>query len=271
MFLTKFRKHIDAHAPLLGRAYRSLLDLSVNRKARPTSYGFELAGSVWAARENYEREQVEVFLRLLDSHDVVLDIGANIGFYSCLAASRNKHVISFEPLPKNFSYLCKNLWNNNLSSNAEVFPLGLAKQSGLTPIYGSGTIASLTPGWGQAQESRFILVPVAALDFLVGRFCGKKLLIKMDVEGFELDVLAGATATLDLAPKPTWLVEILLRHEVIPGGINKRFLETFGLFWKHGYQSRTLDDRCARIEQEHVLRWIEQGSADCENFMFFAP
>jgi hypothetical protein len=112
-------------------------------------------------------------------------------------------------------------------------------------------------------------VPVATLDAVVAkRFEGKKLLIKMDVEGFELDVLAGATETLRLKPKPTWMVEILLRDGVIPGGTNTRFQEAFETFWKHGYECRKLDKGHMQVETADVKRWISCGTSDCKNFLF---
>jgi FkbM family methyltransferase len=205
---------------------------------------------------------------LLESHDTVLDIGANVGFYSCLAASRGRHVVSFEPSLRNLNFLYRNLWENKFSS-VEILPLGLAKQSGLSRIYGFGGISSFVVGWGQAETSKYSLVPVTTLDAaLAKRFQGKRVLIKVDVEGFELNVLAGATETLNLDPKPTWMVEILLRDGVIPGGINTRFHETFEMFWNRGYQCTKLDKTGSRVQNADVERWVSGGSADCKNFLF---
>jgi Methyltransferase FkbM domain len=113
------------------------------------------------------------------------------------------------------------------------------------------------------------LVPVTTLDTVAAkRFQGKRLLIKMDVEGFELDALAGAAETLSLEPKPTWMVEILLRGGVIPGGTNARFHETFEVFWNRGYQCRKLDKTRSRVQNADVERWVSRGTADCTNFLF---
>jgi len=220
------------------------------------------------ASSDFEPDEVKAFLELIESHDVVLDIGANVGFYSCLAASRGKHVVSFEPSLRNLNFLYRNLWENKLSS-VEIFPVGLAKQFGLSRIYGFGGISSFVMGWGQAETSKYSLVPITTLDAVVAkRFQGNRLLIKVDVEGFELDVLAGATETLNLEPRPTWTVEILLRDGVIPGGINTRFHETFEVFWKRGYQCRKLDKTRSRVQNADVEHWVSCGTADCKNFLF---
>ncbi|MGH9717843.1 MAG: FkbM family methyltransferase [Candidatus Acidiferrales bacterium] len=215
--------------------------------------------------------ETNTFIELLQDHDVVLDIGANVGLYSCLAASRGKRVVSFEPSPRNLKYLYRNLWENQFR-NTEVFPLGLAEKPGLNRLYGFGGIASFVPGWAQADKKRFALVPVTSLDTIIaGRFQGRKMLVKLDVEGFELDVLAGAEHTLDLNPRPTWLVEILLALETIPGGINSRFAEVFEAFWGHGYQCKRLNANRDSVNPEDVRRWVADGAVDAEtrNFLFF--
>lgn len=271
MFLSRLRKPVDRFAPSVAHLYRSLRDFSVASQARPTTYGFRLAGEPRIAADNFERSEVKLFLYLLKSHDAVLDIGANIGFYSCLAASRGKRVMSFEPSQRNLQFLYRNLSENALT-NVEVFPVGLAKEPGVRRLYGFSDMASFVTGWAQADRSRCALVPVASLDSVVApRFQGEKLLIKLDVEGFELDVLGGAETTLDLAPKPTWLVEILLRDEVIPGGINPNFAEVFATFWKHGYECRRLDSGLPPVSRADVDCWIANGSVQSatQNFLFF--
>ena len=152
MFLSAIRKPIDTFAPSVGHLYRRLRDVAVAKRSRHTIYGFTLAGDPRMASSDFEPNEVRTFLESLESHDTVLDIGANVGFYSCLAASRGKHVLSFEPSPRNLRFLYRNLMENGLQ-NAEVFPVGVAKQCGLSRIYGFGGISSFVAGWAQADTS----------------------------------------------------------------------------------------------------------------------
>jgi len=272
MLLSKCRKTVDTFAPPLGRLFRLSRDMTSRRRSIQTQYGFCLAGDPSMTSKDWEVDGIQTFLRLLETHDAVIDIGANVGFYSCLAASRGKSAIAFEPASRNLYFLYKNLWENRLS-DVEVFPLGLAGQCGLKRIYGFGGISSFVPGWAQAREAASSIVPVTTLDTIAaGRFQHQKLLIKMDVEGFELDVLAGAEKILGMNPKPTWLVEILLRDEVIPGGVSQKFAETFEVFWRHGYQSRMLNAARTPVLQTDVSRWIANGVVDPEthDFIFSA-
>ena len=272
MLLSKCRRVVDTYAPSFGRQYRLLRDATNRRSSIHTKYGFTLAGDPSMANYECESNEIDVFLEMMETHDIVLDIGANVGLYSCLAASHGKPVIAVEPSSRNLNFLYRNLWDNKFRK-VEVFPLGLAGHSGLGRIYGYGGIASFVPGWAQARESQSCLVPLTTLDTIVsGRFQNKNLLIKMDVEGFELDVLAGAANTLDLIPRPTWLVEILLRGEVLPDGMNKKYTEAFEVFWKHGYRCRMLDAARTPVGPADVSRWIDNGLVDSEthDFLFSA-
>jgi FkbM family methyltransferase len=224
------------------------------------------------ASGDYESHFTKVFLDCLPAHDAVLDIGANIGFYTCLAAVHGKHVIAFEPSSRNLAFLYDNLWSDGFLDE-EVFPVGLGRARGLMPIYGFGGISSFVRDWAQASRSRFSIVPITTLDTIVaGRLQGSKLLIKIDVEGFEADVLAGAKAMLALDPKPTWMVEIFLRYEAIPGGVNTRFCETFEFFWDHGYACRRLNASQLSVSQDDVKRWAADGVVETgvSNFLFVA-
>jgi FkbM family methyltransferase len=272
MFLSRYRKAVDTFAPPLGRSYRLLRDATNRRRSVPTKFGFSLAGDPAMAKDGWEVEEIDVFLQLMEFHDTVIDIGANIGLYTCLAASHGKHTLAIEPSQRNLHFLYKNLWENRFV-DVEVFPLGLGRQSGLGRIYGQGGIASFVPGWAQAREEHSSVVPLTTLDTLAAtRFNNEKLLIKMDVEGFELDVLAGAQKTLDIHPKPTWLVEISLSMEIIPGGINRKFAQAFETFWEHGYQCRRLDGTQNPVGPSDVQRWIANGSVDSgtHDFIFSA-
>lgn len=237
-----------------------------------TRYGFSLAGCPPMTKEHWEADIIKEFLGLLDVHDAFIDIGANVGIYSCLAASRSKHVIAFEPCPRNLGFFYRNLSENQFSK-VEVFPIGLASKCGLGRIYGFSDMASFVPGWAQSRTKRFSVVPLHTFDTLMsGRLLSKKLLIKIDVEGFELDVLSGAIGALDRDIKPTWIVEILLSAEGIPGGINPRFSETFDMFWKHGYRCHMLSSELVPVEQADVKRWVADGRVDPEmhDFLFTA-
>lgn len=270
-FLKKYALVVKAHRSLyyaqLWLRDVSNAFLSKSIKMRMTPYGFKLIGSssihhVAMQEGVFEPAQTLFLQEQFRSADVFVDVGANIGFYTCLARAADKHVIAVEPLSKNLEYLYVNILANNWD-DIEVFPVGLSQNPGLATLYGgSSTGASLIGGWaGSAQFLRRI-ISVSTLDILFNsRFAEKNVLIKIDVEGAEYPVLLGAIGVLCRQPKPTWIVEICL-NEFHPTGVNPDFQHTFNLFWQYGYEIHTADQNNKLIQPFDVDRWVKEGCCD---------
>lgn len=258
-------------APGLAHIYRLMRDKrAALAPAVQTSFGFTLAGNKRLANGRHEEAEIGVFFDLIDRASVCVDIGANIGLYTCIAASRGKHVLAVEPLARNLELLYRNIEDNNLTE-VEVFPLGLSNRIGVARIYGFGMAASLVQGWEGALRNSYKLVAVSELDLILSsRFEGLPLVIKMDVEGFELEVLKGAEQTLWRSPRPKWMVEIWLA-EHFPGSRNDKFCETFETFLRRGYKARIADGKQRAVEEADVLRWARQGHVDfgSHNYLFY--
>ena len=62
----------------------------------------------------FEVEETRIVHELLGDVDVLINIGANIGYYCCIALERKKRVIAFEPLPRNLEFLMKNVTLNGM-------------------------------------------------------------------------------------------------------------------------------------------------------------
>lgn len=221
----------------------------------------------------FEPEEVTLTADYLTRSDVFVDIGANIGFYSCLARSFGKQVVAIEPQAQNLRYLYANLLTNGWN-DVEVFPLGLSGHPGVEALYGlSSTGASLVPGWA-GQPKRFQkTIPVTTLDILLGsRFQGKNLFIKLDVEGFEYEVLRGCHKILSMEPRPTWMVEICL-SEYHPGGSNDHYTDTFALFFDAGYEARTANNYRTVISLADIERHVKDGRSDSGtiNYLMLPP
>jgi FkbM family methyltransferase len=266
------RRLLDSRLPNLARVYRLLREERLrDRPSVLSPLGFSLAGNDAMERGEFEREELAIFSELLARSSVCVDVGANVGLYTCLAARYAKHVLAMEPLAGNLSLLYKNLWSNGFLE-VEVYPVGLSSKPGLRALYGGGTGASFVPGWAQAPESWKTIVPVSTLDVILGdRFTGVQLVIKLDVEGFELEVLKGAARTLTRTPRPFWLVEICLSDHQ-PTGLNRHFVETFEIFWRCGYEAAAAVPGRRIIKPDDVNRWLRKGRVDfgSHNYVFAA-
>jgi len=241
--------------------------LSRSTKLKMTPYGFKLKGTnsihhIGMQEGEFEIDEVKLFQNIFERTDVFVDIGANIGFYSCLARQAELHVIAVEPLQKNLEYLHANVLANEWDE-VEIFPVGLAEHTGVATLFGgSSTGASLIGSWAGASRMFRQNIAISTLDIILGnRFGGKNIFIKMDVEGAEYPVLLGAEFVMSMQPKPTWVLEICL-NEYHPDGMNPNFQDIFHLFWINGYEARTADQNDKLIKQEDVERWVKCGRCD---------
>lgn len=141
-------------------------------------------------------------LRTVHPGDWVIDIGANIGIVSGQLARRTGprgHTWAIEPIARNVDRL-RALQTDNHLPGLRIFAVAAGADNGVVTLrqhctYGSGW-ASVTASWlnGAAVE-----VPLRTLDSLIAEYgpaAPRLALIKIDVEGYEPHVLAGATRTL---------------------------------------------------------------------------
>ena len=163
----------------------------------------------------WDVRELRFLRRFLQPGMTVLDIGAHHGLYAILAShlvAPSGRVIAFEPSPRIARRLRWHLALNR-ASRVEVEPCAVAASKSrmelFIPTSGVDTIASLRrPGLGKGR-SRSVVVDVVALDdFAAARQVANIDLIKLDVEGAEMDVLAGARAVMRLT-QPCWLFEAL--------------------------------------------------------------
>ena len=250
------RSMIEQRAPALASSYRALRDELRAGREHPvrTPSGFLLAGDASMQTGAFEPIETALVSRWLRNADLFVDVGANVGFYSCLARQLGRTVLAIEPLADNLRYLYGNLRANGWD-DVEVWPVGLAMKPGLQTIYGGQTGASLVRGWAGMSAAFHRTIAVSTLDLLLGtRFPGKRIVVKIDVEGAEYGVLQGATTTLDRSPKPLWLVEIV-RDLHYPGG-NPNLVPTFEAFMNRGYRVYAAGEPLIPVSESQVRAWI---------------
>ncbi|QNP41327.1 FkbM family methyltransferase [Lysobacter solisilvae (ex Woo and Kim 2022)] len=244
-----------------------------------TPLGFKLHAGLHPAYEQmrngtFEPEETALLAQLLQRVDRFIDVGANLGYYTCLALQNGRGVMAIEPQPRNLRSLYQNLISNGWERNAEVMPVALAASPGLLTLYGaSGPSASLLKNWAGYSSRHSQTVAVATLDnLLAGRFDNERLLVKIDVEGAELGVLQGAQVTLRRGVRPMWLLEVCL-HEFHPDGFNPDFLQVFQTFWDNGYEAYTAEATPRRVPRERVEAWWAARRTDSGtfNYIFATP
>ena len=146
---------------------------------------------------------------------VGVDIGANIGLYSLLMAPHFETVHSFEPQGRVFDRLVRNLEINNIH-NVKVHRLAVGTQEGEAAFHSA---AEESENHGLAGFSNHVFagegrpfvtdtVRVVSLDRYLSSELGRIGFVKIDVEGFELQALAGMDQMVSAA-RPVFFIEIL--------------------------------------------------------------
>ena len=163
-----------------------------------------------------EPETIRWLRERLRDDDVLYDVGANIGLYSLFAAKLRPacRVFAFEPESHNFSSLCRNVLLNRLENVTPcAFPLSdregfeLLHVYGLEPGAALHSLGSPSPLRDEAATIREGVL-TTTLDVLVARAAlPPPSLLKLDVDGIEEKILAGAGATLGSARLRSILVE----------------------------------------------------------------
>ena len=174
-----------------------------------SKYGFQLKANLANPEHQYlyfygthdERHVVTKLLKIIQPGDICWDIGANIGFYTCLLASRVEDagtVVAFEPALRTCGYLRENVSLNRFA-NVTVISKGLSDRVEQRHLYYSeaglaeGT-ASLKYADGRTASERVTLDTIdnLARELPVPDF------IKIDVEGYQLEVLRGGEHCLKM-------------------------------------------------------------------------
>ena len=262
---------LDFISPNISHQLRRAKDyhrLSV--KPVQTPLGFQFRGNPLMEQGTFEPGETQVLLRLLQDATTFVNVGANIGYYCCLALSKGVRTIAFEPIEVNAQLLLSNVDANRFDTPFELFPLALGQVPGALKMYGSDTGASIIPGWAGTPENYCRLVPVNTLDTILAHRLPPKSVILMDIEGGEFGALQGAEKLIE-SRQHTWIVEICA-SEHQPSGIkiNPRLVDTFEIFWKRGYDAYTADPACELVKPELIHSTLSSGRdlLRTHNFVF---
>lgn len=191
----------------------------------------------------HEFEEMSFLLHFLKKVDTFYDVGANIGSYTILAAGVcGAKACSFEPVPSTFNFLKENVSVNKLDESVTLYMVAVGAAEGHIKITDAlDTVNHVMQEIGDNQNTG-IDVPVVSLDDITTYDYPS--LIKIDVEGYETEVLNGMNALLKDSTLKAIIIELngsgnrygyhenlihekLLKHTFLPytyDGFNRKLI-----------------------------------------------
>lgn len=186
-----------------------------------------------------EEEEQQFVRATLSPGDIFIDIGANLGLLTLIAAKAvgpTGHIYAFEPSERERGYLQRNLALNHLN-NVTILPYAVGAMPGMArlAISQDGGSNSLKQNSNPEQQiQRWQEVEIITLDhFVVQQKLGKVALIKIDVEGGEINVLQGASQLLSSENPPMIMTEFC---DATAAGFGSSGAMLFDHFIQLGYQ-----------------------------------
>jgi FkbM family methyltransferase len=204
------------------RAIRRPLDFDIISNVKIRCYSDSRSSSSALYCGLYDFNEMNFLLRYLRPEDTFLDVGANIGIYTLLAASciTQGSIYSFEALPKNCERLRQNLALNKVE-NVNLHNIAVADREGsmLLNLAEGDSMPFLT----DKANDRTISVQSNTLNNLL-QDCNQ------NIEGAELIALRGAIPLLQKHSPPVWILEILDVSDSRPNNQVSllKFLQEFG-------------------------------------------
>lgn len=212
--------------------------------------------------KNYEENELQLVLNLLEDKSVILDIGANIGWYSLVMGKKfpNSKIYAFEPLQDIFNYLASHIDINKIS-NITAVNLGVSDKSGESSFYvdPNNSVNASILNIANAKSTQKIHITLTTIDEFVASNNLKKVdFIKCDVEGAEFNVFKGALKTLK-EHHPTILCE-MVRKWTAPYNYHPNDIISY--LKEYGYA-------CFAIGKDGItlIAQMDEGTAET-NFLF---
>lgn len=189
---------------------------NLGKTAVCSSLGFWYVGNVYDSTDIaygisqnglVEKDDTELVVKILSKLDnpVVYDIGANTGYYGILAATKfNATVHSFEPIPEHVSCIEESACINGIKDRVITHTIALGSKHDSLELKLSGSGSTLSKDFLGEISVPTLKVTVETLDSLN---LSAPHFIKIDVEGYEWEVLQGAKETIT-KHKPICFIEI---------------------------------------------------------------
>ena len=213
----------------------------------------------------YEVGTLAVMKQCLRPGDTFVDIGSNIGF---MLVGKTGSVYSLEPSPSTFLLLEDNIGLNR-STNIKAINVAVGSKRGTARLYednqSSGDSTLVEP---RVDQRNGTAVSVEALDDIAtGSKVPSPRMIKIDVEGWELEVLRGAQNLLRQPLAPILCIEYSALHPIFGGDVTEIYADILGVNKYAAYKLRDGKHSVSKLVKINGLDELPQH----DNLFCFLP
>lgn len=165
-----------------------------------------LTGNIYVGL--FEFIDMTFLLHLLRKNDLFIDVGANQGSYTILAGKViGANVITYEPVESTFKKLLSNIYINNIKDNVNAKQIGIGEK--ITKEFITNNLDAMNHIVLEKNQTNFDPITIKTLDSEIDIDTIKgNIILKIDVEGYELNVLRGATKLLYCSKLIALIIEI---------------------------------------------------------------
>lgn len=231
---------------------------------------FSMFSSENFTNPSWQKKETEIIINLLKNNEIFLNLGANIGYYVCLASKFKIKIIAVEPDYFNLKVLYRNIELNKID-DCLVLPMASYSKNSIKTIFGRGVTASLFLSWDNTEkfDNKDFIQTFKLDDLIREEDLKKKTLILMDIENSEYDTLLGSLKILKSQNKPSWIVEV---HPTFYSKKKEPLVEfdkIFNLFWQNEYVSFLItDNELIKIDQNNYKNDSNSTKVHNHNYLF---
>ncbi|NND67406.1 MAG: FkbM family methyltransferase [Halioglobus sp.] len=213
----------------------------------------------------WEPYETELVLAALAPGDVFVDAGANIGYFSILAAARvgaSGAVFAFEPDPANAALLRESARSNALDGIITVVEAALAQEAGSAALFlSSDNLGDHQLFAGDEDRESVAVTMVNGAQYLAP-FVRDIAMVKVDTQGFEYEVLAGLMPLLRELPRtPRLLVELTPYSLAQAGSSGRELVELLASLGQPMWIVDHLEHRLAASDAAALATWCDNVAA----------
>ena len=213
---------------------------------------------------SYEKFPLEIARKEIKKGDVVLDLGANIGYHTInfsRMVGENGKIFSFEPEPNNFELLKKNVEVNNCK-NVTLVKKAVSNKNGRSRLYLSEENTADNRTFNSGDDRKFIEIDEIKLDDYFKNF-GKKInFIKMNIQGSEIAAIEGMKNIITKQKQLKILFEFTPYLHKLFGTEPRELLELFGDL---NFKLYSLDRKKRSIHPSNIIDLLTKYTPKKEN------